>query len=402
MKKKVLATTCVLALAGALLTANAAAGSSFLNNMVKAEGNAYHNSGSESIIPISLEGTVKEKNSPASVPNLTTEPEISEDTLYEYLSKVVTPEETQLYYNWADNSHNAKSLETRELTDEESKRAFILRDQYDYDGLRPESPLPLVPGDYDFYFDIENDTYHYPDRAMTDEEILQWIDLGARLNYALGLRYDLLYADQNPQPSSKDITEEEALDKAKINLKKLFDFDLDKSSLSVSISFSTVGPAERGEWHIFLAPYKMNTLLANGETYWTYNVSVDSLTGDVTDTSGRCSTYERTPLTADTRNAVSEDNSWVETARAILTEKLGETRKINNIFVDNKYYGGRIADGAAPENIKWVEEKSNEAGMVFVIAKLDDGSKYTVTLFNPDQALGGVSYNNNLLGNVAK
>lgn len=387
MKKTML----VLVLAGTLLIVNAVVGSSFLNNMIKSEKISYQDTLSTPIVPILFDRTSTENLS--SVPNLITEPEISTISLKDYFAEVVTQEDIELFYNWADNSHNAKSLETRELTDEESKRKLVLSDKYEYDSLRPEKPLPLVFGDYDFYFDIKNDTYHYPEREMTDEEILQWIDNTAKINYALGLRYELF--NTNPKPSSKDITEEEALTKAKISLKKIFDFDVDKSSLSTFISFSTVGPTEKGEWSIFLSPYKMNTLLANGETYWTYNVSVDSLTGDVVYINGRSSSYQRTSLTTDTRNDILEDDNWVHTAKSIVTDKIGETRKIKNIFIDNKYYGGLVVDGTDPENIKWVEEKSNEAGMVFVVVELEDASKYIITLFNPDKALCSVSYDSN-------
>jgi len=388
MKKKAFLTTLgVLALSSTLLIGNAAAGSAIMNNMVKTEEDSNQGVERLSTAPLSHTTQTKESEAPASVPNLKVEPDVPVKTSEEYLENDITEEELQMIYDYMDNSWEEADT-TRDQTDDEINRRRILKDQYDYDGLRPQSKLPLAKGNSDFCFDLKTQTYYLPDRALTDEELLQFIDWTARIDYAFNLRNE----DILPQPGAKDITKEEAIAKAKDSFKTIFDVDV--SGMDVVANFNESYPTNKGEWYIMFAPHKMETLIANKEAFWYNDCVIDSLTGDLMQISRWCSTdYDKTTNEDDTQSFLNDqsilsDDSWIEKAKNAITEKWGEKRKIKDAVVKIS----PIESSDDVENGKSTVSSGGIVRVVSVLITLEDDSAYRVTLSYPDQTLRNIEY----------
>lgn len=103
-------------------------------------------------------------------------------TVKEDLLKQMTEAQIQQIYDFIDKPGDPHTS-GREMTESEGKRRLVLDDQYVYDGLRPKQQLPLKPGQAEMYLDLETNTYTYPERSLTDEELLQLIDWAYRVNY---------------------------------------------------------------------------------------------------------------------------------------------------------------------------------------------------------------------------
>lgn len=87
----------------------------------------------------------------------------------------MTAAQIQQIYDFIDKAEDPHTS-GREETQSEINRRQVLDDKYVYDGLRPKQQLPLKAGQADLYLDLETNTYTYPERSMTDEELLQLID----------------------------------------------------------------------------------------------------------------------------------------------------------------------------------------------------------------------------------
>jgi len=286
-------------------------------------------------------------------------------TVEEYLEQSMTEEEIQQIYAYVDNSTHLIESGTRKMSAQEQKKLQTLREQYTYEGVRPEKLLPLKAGVASFYLDMDKDTFVYPKRELTNEELLQYIDWISRVNFALMKRY------VKPQPDAKDIKQEEAVKKARESVKKLFDVDVE--GLEVQASYNKFGPAQKGMWFVHFQPSKAETLQSSGKTYMMYDVYIDSLSGLVIDTTIFNSTYKRTPVTDVIAKNIRKDQSWTETAKTIVVKKQGEKRTIKktSIIQDAQY---------------------DKRGTVAVAVELEDGSSYIVELRYPDKTLRCLIY----------
>lgn len=301
----------------------------------------------------------------SNVPVLKVEAKNPVSTIKEYMEKTLTDEDIQLIYNYADNNTNAGPLSNRKMSDQEVKRMRVLTDQYTYEGIRPEKELPLKAGDYNFYFDINKDTYYYPIRPLTDEELLQYIDWIEKINYTLSKRIVPL------KPDTKDITEASAVKKAKESISKLYDGDV--SELEMFVSYMKLGPEQKGVWFVLFQPYMFNQVDASGETYIKYDVTIDSLSGAVIDSSRFISKNKLTPIPTRVSEQIKHDQSWITRAKTIVTEKQGEERSIVK--------ASRIQD-----------DKYDKRGIVAISIELEDGSKYVAEMKYPQKILRSLLY----------
>lgn len=303
----------------------------------------------------------------STVPVMKVEADVPVSTVETYLKQTMTEEEIKQIYNYIDSSKKEASGTNRELTKSEDSRLLALRDKYVYDGLRPATSLPLKPGNYDFYLDAAKDTYMYPKRSLTDEELLQQIDWSFRVDYALSKRHP---ADAI-KPGAKDIYKKEALALAGKSVKKLFNVDVSK--LEAVASLTTFPSGKQKIWMIHFQLYKADTLKAKGQPYLSYVVMVDSTTGTVIDTTVVDLSYKRTPISSAISQEISKDDSWVQEAKQIITEKMGETRAI--------------------KNAKYVKNAENDKrGMVSILITLEDGSIYDAELRYPEKTLRCLLY----------
>ncbi|BFH65831.1 hypothetical protein [Paenibacillus azoreducens] len=301
----------------------------------------------------------------SNVPVLNVEEKVPVSTVKDELERTMTAEEMQQIYNYVDNSKNEFLKANRQMSAQESKRRQALEDRYVYDGVRPQNKLPLKPGISSFYFDMSKDIWIYPDRELTDEELLQHIDWNYRVNFALSKRY------QNQQPDAKDIGKEEAMAKARESVSKLFDADISK--MKASAAFNKFGPEQKGEWLVHFQPYRALTLDANGSAYMMYDVMIDALSGTVIDTTIFNSAYKKTPITSEMNKQIRQDPSWIEAAKNVVLKKQGETRAIQkSTIIQDQVYDKR--------------------GVVAVSIELKDGSSYTVELRYPEKTLRCLIY----------
>lgn len=300
------------------------------------------------------------------IPVLKIEAEAPVSTIQTYLERTVTEEEIKESNAYAEKlRYMDHEIFTREMTEQESKRRLILDDQYRFDGLRPKQKLPMKAGNYEFYLDRSKATYVLPKRALTDEELLQFIDWTYRFNYMLGLSY------VKPQPDQKDISEAEALGKARESVTRLFNVDLSK--MEFTAFYTKMGLEKKGQWLVSIHPYREGTLQAQGKPYFSYNVFVDPLNGTVLDTTIVERSYKRTPITAEMNGRIRQDSSWLQAARTIVADKQGDTREIigTTIIKDSIY---------------------DKRGVVAVLVKLKDGSSYTAELRYPEKKLRCLIY----------
>lgn len=357
-RKNVLAAVAVLAVFSGLLTVSALTVPYFVGSMMA------------NATPKASEASTRE-NKPAMMlssqktPLLKVEGKVPVSTVEEYLQRIMTEAEIQQIYHYADSKKEGEPA-SRTMNDRELKRMRILDEQYAYDGVRPEKPLPLKAGMASFYLDIANDYFVYPARELTDEELLQYVDWNYRVNFALSKR------SVKPQPDAKDIGKEEALNKAVDSIKRLFDADV--TPMKATAAYNKFGPEQQGEWLIHFQPYRVGTLNANEEVYLMYDVFIDSISGTVVDTTVVNPSYKRTPITPEMNKKIRQDPSWIETAKSIVTKKQGEGQAIKkSSFVQDTVYDKR--------------------GVVAVSLELKDGGSYTLELRYPEKALRCLIYN---------
>ncbi|WP_239004688.1 hypothetical protein [Paenibacillus tepidiphilus] len=274
-------------------------------------------------------------------------------------------EQIRQIYDAMDKLSVEPRISGREMTESEVNRRLVLEDGYVYDGLRPKELLPLQPGQAPLYLDLENNTYAYPERTMTDEELLQLIDWSYRLNYALSSRH------VTAPPILQNITEEEAEVLAAESVRKLFGGDVSK--LEATVLLAELGLGKEPTWTVHFAPYRSLTLRGQGESYWEYNVYIDAKSGVVEDTTAFNPTLKRTPIDTSAASAILKDDSWIQEATQIVQDKQGESRTIVKASLTDM-------------------ETNNKRGMVAVELLLEDGSRYNAELRYPDQTLRCLIY----------
>lgn len=351
---KISATLAVLLVSGSVLAVSAMIVPGFVNTTV-----------AKSISAVQAPGNPTLTSSKA--PVLKVEAEKAKTTLSDLnkeLQQLMTQEELQQIYDFADKTDN-EITESRPMTEDEMNRRLILQDQYLYDGLRPKQPLPLKPGQAEHYWDLDKNRIVYPNRTLTDEELLETTDWYYRMDYAMSKRNIVTPLD------SKDLSQTDAVALATTSVKKLFGADVSK--LEVYANLNEILLFSRKSWMITFAPYKADTLRAQGKEFWQYTVIVDYPTRTVVDTTAANFSLTRTPINAEAAIAVQKDATWINEATKIVTDRQGETRKIAMASLTDT-------------------DVNNKRGMVAVKMLLEDGSSYTAELRYPDQTLRCLIY----------
>ncbi|WP_054940144.1 hypothetical protein [Paenibacillus ihuae] len=328
------------------------------------------------LVPGFVNSTVVARNTPAiqgsaqpgvtgnTVPVLKVEAPAPVSTVTEDLINQMTKAEIKRIYDILNKPGNEPRISGRVMTDSEEKRSAVLSDQYVYDGMRPEQQLPLKPGQAEVYLDLENTTLYFPDRTLTDEELLQLIDWSWRELY--------IASSQNvTEPPLQESRKANAEALAADSVRKLFDADISK--LQTKVFQDELRLDKHPTWNVHSAPYRSLTLHGQGKEYWEYNVIIDAKTGVVLDTTAINVALKRTPIDAAAASAIRKDASWINKATQVITDKQGETRRIVKAYLTDT-------------------EVNNKRGMVAVKLLLVDGSSYTAEFRYPDQALRCLIY----------
>ena len=162
------------------------------------------------------------------------------DSLVKARMESMSQEEKTQYVEEVDSAmqENASTY-SRELTQEEKERERELSIAYHQDGRFPEGELKRVEDESEVDRDMlcfapESLYFYLPERALTDEELLQIIDYQNKVNYALQERYEEAYAEEIAAQKAAEeetkqevetdggITEEEAVAKAQEWMDKVY------------------------------------------------------------------------------------------------------------------------------------------------------------------------------------
>ena len=173
---------------------------------------------------------------------------------------------------------------SREYTADEQRRMKELWNRYQ-EGEFPERELPQTDSEeeaeaLELCYLTTDSSFHLPDRALTDEELLELIDFEVKRNYALQKRYEEEYADEiaADEQGRKEaaaqaveaggITEQEAVAAAKEWMQRLYGITGD--GMEQNAYFEDVqdaGYAGSGEKNTYMVNW---TDMPNREYYYFY------------------------------------------------------------------------------------------------------------------------------------
>lgn len=103
-----------------------------------------------------------------------------------------------------DTAENEGYSYSRDFSEEENKRMRDLYLLYKDSGLFPEKELSRIISENDgiedeFYYIYEDNYFHLPDRELTDEELLQYIDFITVEEYVIVKNYEEMYKEEIEQ-----------------------------------------------------------------------------------------------------------------------------------------------------------------------------------------------------------
>ena len=98
--------------------------------------------------------------------------------------------ERQNYNNDIQNCKVDEDVLSRELTVEDRERIAVLREQYEKEGKFPQKEIQQMKRNEgivadELHFVADESKFYLPDRAMTEEEMLQMIDLQEKRDYSV-------------------------------------------------------------------------------------------------------------------------------------------------------------------------------------------------------------------------
>lgn len=211
------------------------------------------------------------------------------DSLVKARMESMSQEEKTQYVEEVDSAmqENASTY-SRELTQEEKERERELSIAYHQDGRFPEGELKRVEDESEVDRDMlcfapETLYFYLPERALTDEELLQIIDYQNKVNYALQERYEEEYAEEIAAQKAAEeetkqevetdggITEEEAVAKAQEWLDKVYGKTTEDMEVSCYMDTNGLGTKES-------PAYEIQFSFADVDTY---TFSVDAADGSL-------------------------------------------------------------------------------------------------------------------------
>lgn len=103
---------------------------------------------------------------------------------YKARLEAMDKEEIREHYNTEMAGMGEAYRYSRKLTDSERERMRFLRGEYE-NGSFPEGEISKEAAESGFYYDVSTRTYVLPERELTDEELLQVLDMWAKVDYSL-------------------------------------------------------------------------------------------------------------------------------------------------------------------------------------------------------------------------
>lgn len=203
--------------------------------------------------------------------------------------KSMSEKEQKVYTMVVDPKKHTREHDTeamrysRSLSSDEEMRMASLKMQYEKEGVFPEGEMQIVERLEENaeitcpVLEIWNREFYLPERELTDEELLQIIDVRQKQIYTvensevskktIALQQEFI---QNPNPGENDITEEEAVAKASAYLEAIYGIDV--SSMDYTVEFVMGYYLNDGAYGDYEVTFK-------GNDDWSYQIDLKGETG---------------------------------------------------------------------------------------------------------------------------
>lgn len=201
----------------------------------------------------------------------------------------MSEKEQKVYARMLDSENYTREHDTdamrysRELSSDEYMRMDSLMQRYEEEGVFPEGQMQIVDRLEEKMemtypvFEIWNREIYLPERELTDDELLQIIDVMQKSRYTVEnseVSKKTINAQQdfikNPNPTVNDISEEEAVAKASACLEGMC--GVDASSMNETVEFVMGCYLDEGEYGDYAVTFK-------GNDDWSYEIDLKGETG---------------------------------------------------------------------------------------------------------------------------
>ena len=164
---------------------------------------------------------------------------------------------------------------SRDYIGDELNRRDKLSYEYQWNNMRPSKSMSERTADEGMYFDISNNMVVYPERELTDDEILALVEFQFDINS--------LYEQNRAKPVSGMISEQEAVETAKNEI--LYFYGAVSSDYNISCGYNEAGEdgygSDKNVFSVMFEPVDMPYLEEQNTDYHVYFVDIEAETGNV-------------------------------------------------------------------------------------------------------------------------
>lgn len=199
---------------------------------------------------------------------------------------------------------------SRDYIGDELNRIDKLIYEYQWNNMKPSKSMNERTADEGMYFDIKNNMVVYPERELTDDEILALVEFQADINS--------LYEQNRGKPVNGMISEQEAVETAKNEI--LYFYGVVSSDYNISCGYNEAGEdgygPDKNMFSVMFEPVDMPYLAEQSTDYHVYFVDIEAETGDVITVDSyysgmKADTEEVNSLTADEKSAFEKKSREV-------------------------------------------------------------------------------------------
>ena len=291
------------------------------------------------------------------------------------------------------------------LPKETEKQLVLLNDQYVYDGLRPKENMIWDTINKDkVYFDKDKFAVYFPQRELRDEDLLQFLDFGYRLDYVLLHREGAVFVEDQMKQRTDVISQEEAEEKAKLLVEAVFGIQTEDKKIDFRYLFwqadldRTIFP-DPPTINVRISPYRKNTLAVSGVNYREYSVDWNLYSGDLISIRAsdhdldEISVHDKIGRISLKKNAkeLQQDElllSLAEKTAIDLANAQSKSDAIKNVVVvdsDLIMFENDLLGNSRDSDIAY--------GRVNVVVEMADGSAYCVSVYYADYFIEHIYYN---------
>lgn len=279
--------------------------------------------------------------------------------------KAMDKEEMQELYDTEIVGNGEAYRYSRKMTESEQERMKLLRYEYE-NGLFPEGEISKEVVEGGFYYDIATRTYMLPERELTDEEILQILDMWAKVDYSLQQinkekeETGEIYAKE--ETVSGEAVEVTADNAAYLRAKEIVEgvCEMDLGNCEVEITYHDSDTVTGSEGYYFVVFYKEDKK---------YMVTLRVYDGEMSRIPGNVRISENVNL-----GDIEPGEEPVEWPTAEVTEKMlqtiyekAEQLAVNVLGVEEKIVAGHcLYDG------------TTETSRIVVLLETESGERYKI------------------------